>query len=109
MTTVLRLETMAYNRLLNIIKTDLCRLEAALQGHIVMSVEVEAAYEDVQKEQLPSTWRTFSYPTENMLNDYLEVKCLLSFEYSRLSYINWLIQSIYIIGFLSTSLNLLKM
>ena len=74
MTTVLRLETMAYNRLLNLIRTDLSRLEAALQGHIVMSVEVEAAYEDVQKGKLPSTWDTFSYPTESMLNGYLEVQ-----------------------------------
>ena len=73
MTTVLRLETMAYNHLLNIIRTDLSRLEAALLGHIVMSVEVEAAYEEVQKGHLPSTWSTFSYPSENMLNEYLEV------------------------------------
>ena len=73
MTTVLRLETMAYNRLLNVVQKDLCRLEAALQGHIVMSVEVEAAFEEVQKGKLPSTWETYSYPTESMLNDYLEV------------------------------------
>ena len=78
MTTVLRLETMAYNHLLNIIRTDLSRLEAALLGHIVMSVEVEAAYEDVQKGHLPSTWSTFSYPSENMLNEYLEV-CKIRF------------------------------
>ena len=73
MTTVLRLETMAYNRLLNVIRRDLCRLQDALQGHIVMSVEVEAAFEDVQKGKLPSTWNTFSYPSECMLSDYLEV------------------------------------
>ena len=73
MTTVLRLETMAYNRLLNVVQKDLCRLEAALKGHIVMSVEVEAAFEEVQKGKLPSTWETYSYPTESMLNDYLEV------------------------------------
>ena len=74
MTTVLRLETTAYNRLLDMVKKDLCRLEAALLGQIVMSVEVEAAFEDVQKGELPSTWDTFSYPSESMLSDYLEVK-----------------------------------
>ena len=75
MTTVLRIETMAYNRLLNMVRKDLCRLEAALLGQIVMSVEVEAAFEDVQKGNLPSTWHTFSYLSESMLSDYLEVKC----------------------------------
>ena len=73
MTTVLRLETMAYNRLLNVVKKDLCRLEAALLGQIVMSVEVEAAFEDVQLGRLPSTWHTYSYPSESSLSDYLEV------------------------------------
>ena len=76
MTTVLRLETTAYNRLLNVVKKDLCRLEAALLGQIVMSVEVEAAFEDVQLGKLPSTWHTCSYPSESSLSDYLEVSCL---------------------------------
>ena len=74
MTTVLRLETGAYNRLLKIIRNDLSKLEAALRGHIVMSVEVESAYEEVQKGQLPKTWKSFSYPTEDMLNEYLQVQ-----------------------------------
>ena len=73
MTTVLRLETTAYNRLLNVIRKDLCRLEAALLGQIVMSVEVEAAFEDVQQGKLPNTWDTFSYPSESTLSEYLEV------------------------------------
>ena len=89
MTTVLRLETMAYNRLLNVVQKDLCRLEAALQGHIVMSVEVEAAFEEVQKGKLPSTWETYSYPTESMLNDYLEVtKNIFSFSKKDILYVN---------------------
>ena len=73
MTTVLRLETTAYNRLLNVVRKDLCRLEAALLGQIVMSVEVEAAFEDVQQGKLPYTWDTFSYPSESTLSEYLEV------------------------------------
>ena len=76
MTTVLRLETTAYNRLLNVIRKGLCCLEAALLGQIVMSVEVEAAFEDVQQGKLPSTWHTFSYPSESALSEYLEVKVL---------------------------------
>jgi len=49
-----------------------------------MSVEVEAAFEEVQKGKLPSTWETYSYPTESMLNDYLEVtKNIFSFRKKR--------------------------
>jgi dynein heavy chain len=47
--TVLRLELSRFNRLLAAVRTTLTQLQQALKGEIVMSVEMEEAYECVHQ------------------------------------------------------------
>ncbi len=56
---ILRLEVGRYNALLACIRRSLRLIEEALCGHIVMSIEIEATFESVLKDQVHSSNKVF--------------------------------------------------
>ncbi len=58
MNNVLRLEVARYNNLLSFLHKSLEQIELALKGEIMMSMELEAAYESLLfRNEIPLTWK----------------------------------------------------
>ncbi len=73
MNNVLRLEVARYNRLINFLHHSLTQLELALKGEIMMSMDLEVAYESLLfRNEIPISWKVFAFPTENTLRDFLK-------------------------------------
>ena len=60
-----------YNSLLAFIRRSLHHVEEALHGRIVMSVEIETAYESILRDEVPKQWSKISYPSACSLRGYL--------------------------------------
>lgn len=69
---ILRLEVQKYNSLLNCIRHSLKLLEQALSGQIVMSLETEAIFNSILKNEVPDSWLKVSYPSLCTLRGYLK-------------------------------------
>ena len=58
--TVLRLEALRYNDLLDRISSSLELLRRALRGEIIMSFDIESTFEYVANRQVPEKWKEVS-------------------------------------------------
>lgn len=101
MNTVLQQELIRFNRLLSTIKSTLIQLEKAIDGTIIMSIELEEVYNKVFLYQVPDLWHKVSYPSLKPLTSWIA-----DFT-KRLDYIrNWLEhgqpKSFWLSGFFST-------
>ncbi|KAK9828903.1 hypothetical protein WJX72_002692 [[Myrmecia] bisecta] len=72
MNTVLAQEMTRFNRLLHVISDSLRNINLAVQGLLVMSADLEAAYRSISVNQVPEMWAKVSYPSLKPLGSYLE-------------------------------------
>jgi dynein heavy chain, axonemal len=61
-----------FNRLLSVIKSSLKDIDLAIKGLLIMSKEVEEAYNSMALNTLPAMWARASYPSLKPLGSYLE-------------------------------------
>ena len=67
----LTLEVGRYNLLLSRIRESLRTLVSALSGEIIMSAAAEATFSAIMKNEIPSSWLEFSYPSLCSMRSYL--------------------------------------
>jgi dynein heavy chain, axonemal len=61
-----------FNRLLVVIRSSLKSIDLAIQGLLIMSSELEDAYNSMALNQIPAMWAKASYPSLKPLGSYLE-------------------------------------
>lgn len=71
MNTVLIQEMVRYNRLIEVIKSSLTVLEKTLNGFLMMTPEMEAFNISIKNNQVPSMWKSKSYPSLKPLMAYV--------------------------------------
>ncbi|XP_075210784.1 dynein heavy chain 3, axonemal [Lycorma delicatula] len=71
MNTVLRQETIRFNRLLSVVKLTLIDVVKAVKGLVVMSQDLEEVYSTMIIGRVPNTWASKSYPTLKPLGSYI--------------------------------------
>lgn len=69
---VLVQEMVRFNRLLVVIKSSLKSIDLAIKGLLIMSSELEAAYNSLALNKVPAMWAKASYPSLKPLASYLE-------------------------------------
>lgn len=72
MNTVLVQEMSRFNRLTAVMKDSLKNISLAIQGLLVMSNELEAAYRAIAVNQVPELWMKASYPSLKPLASYMD-------------------------------------
>ncbi|CAD7701708.1 unnamed protein product [Ostreobium quekettii] len=72
MNTVLAQEMTRFNKLLSVIKASLKDIDLAIQGLLVMSAELEAAFRSIAINEVPDLWKKASYPSLKSLGSYLQ-------------------------------------
>lgn len=72
MNTVLAQEMSRFNKLTSVIRSSLQNIDLAIQGLLVMSTELEAAYGKMGLNQIPDIWMKASYPSMKPIGSYLE-------------------------------------
>ncbi|KAG2451278.1 hypothetical protein HYH02_003884 [Chlamydomonas schloesseri] len=72
MNTVLAQEASRFNKLLAVLHESLANIELAIQGLLVMSSELEAAFASIAINQVPELWKRRSYPSLKPLGSYLD-------------------------------------
>ncbi len=63
---------MRFNNLLNTIKNTLVQLEKAIEGTIIMSIELEEVYNKMYIYQVPDAWHKVSYPSLKPLSAWID-------------------------------------
>eukprot|EP01119_Soliformovum_irregulare_P017771 TRINITY_DN5330_c1_g1_i1.p1 TRINITY_DN5330_c1_g1~~TRINITY_DN5330_c1_g1_i1.p1 ORF type:complete len:2639 (+),score=886.96 TRINITY_DN5330_c1_g1_i1:107-7918(+) len=74
-----------YNALLNLISTSLFKLKMALAGQIVMTTELQEMFQQILYNQIPTIWKSKSYPSSKSLRNFV-ADLKLKVEYLR----NWM-------------------
>lgn len=69
---VLTQEMVRFNRLLVVIKSSLKSIDLAIKGLLIMSSDLEAAYNSLAMNTIPAMWAKASYPSMKPLGSYLE-------------------------------------
>lgn len=65
-------EMVRFNRLLVVIKSSLKSIDLAIKGLLIMSSDLEAAYNSLALNKIPAMWAKASYPSLKPLGSYLE-------------------------------------
>ncbi|CAG0920877.1 unnamed protein product [Notodromas monacha] len=71
MNTVLRQEVAKYNRLLKEVKSSLEQVCSAVQGLIIMSVELENLHNSLLLGKIPGSWKSKAYPSRKPLGSFI--------------------------------------
>jgi len=71
LSTVLLQEVARFNALLNIIRTSLAELRKAIQGLIVISLELDQTFYELINNQVPRLWEKAAYPSLKRLASWL--------------------------------------
>jgi hypothetical protein len=61
-----------FNQLLSAVKDSLKSMDLAIRGLVVMSSDLEAAYQAIAINRVPAMWARVSYPSLKPLASYLE-------------------------------------
>src|SRR3990167_7515819 len=72
MNTVLQQELIRFNNLASTIQRTLGQLEKAIEGTIIISVELEEIYNKMLMYQVPDAWHKVSYPSLKPLTSWFE-------------------------------------
>ena len=76
MNSVLCQELDRFNGLLKVIRSSLFSVQRAAAGVEVMSDELELVFQSIFNGQVPTMWKSKSYPTLKSLTDYINDLCL---------------------------------
>lgn len=72
MNTVIAQEMTRFNRLSAVVRKSMAELAKAIEGLVVMSSDMENAFDKMSVNQVPDLWRKASYPTMKSLVGYLD-------------------------------------
>jgi dynein heavy chain len=71
MNTVLQQELLRFNKLLSVMKSTLINLDKAIQGTVVMSMELEMMFNDFLNNKVPLQWVKAGYPSLKPLSSWV--------------------------------------
>ncbi|XP_070181014.1 dynein axonemal heavy chain 6-like [Littorina saxatilis] len=70
--TVLRQETVRFNHLLEVIHSTLVSLTLAIKGEIIMSDQLEEAYNALFRQEIPAHWKAAAYESNKPLGSWVK-------------------------------------
>lgn len=65
-------EIVRFNILLNVMRKSLIMLDRAIEGTVVMSMELEQMFNNFLDGKVPSMWITWAYPSLKPLNSWFD-------------------------------------